>query len=210
MILFVGVRLRTLFILGVVALITAGMAWNYLHEYQKRRVRVLFDPTADTRGEAWHITQSKIAVGSGELFGKGFLQGTQTQLEFLPERTTDFVFCVLAEEWGFLGSIAVLLAFFLLILRILYVAQQAKLLFASLLCVGVAVSLLFHVFVNIGMVIGILPVVGLPLPFFSYGGSALVTNSLALGLVFGVRARTGVFSEVLASSEGTQSRAWSR
>ncbi|MCB0329422.1 MAG: rod shape-determining protein RodA [Bdellovibrionales bacterium] len=195
MVLFVGVRKWVL--IGTSAIGVAGVAaaWNwFLHSYQKRRVLTLFDPESDPHGSGYQIIQSKIAVGSGELFGKGYLEGSQTRLEFIPERTTDFIFCVLAEEWGFIGSVLVISLYFLLFFRILQGVMRVKDYFSALVGVGVVALLFFHTFVNLGMVVGFLPVVGLPLPLFSYGGSSMLTTFFALGLVLAVTAQRSVFS----------------
>ncbi|MDC0358546.1 rod shape-determining protein RodA [Oligoflexia bacterium] len=193
MILFMGIRPRLLVIMAVVALIALIPAWSQLENYQKRRILVLLNPEQDSQGDGWHIIQSKIAVGSGQFMGKGFLKGTQTQLEFLPERTTDFIFSVLAEEAGFVGSLIVLLLYLLFIYKILKVVVKGKDLFSSFVCFGVAVMIFFHTVVNIGMVMGLLPIVGLPLPLLSYGGSSLLSTMFAVGLVLGVRMRRLVF-----------------
>ena len=154
----------------------------------------LFDPEVDVQGSGWHIHQSKIAVGSGQLLGKGFLRGSQTQLEFLPEHTTDFIFSVLAEEWGFVGSGLLLFLYFFLLYRILFVVSRSRDLFAALIAFGVGAQIFFHIFVNIGMVIGLLPVVGLPLPLMSYGGSSVVSTLFSLGLVLGMAMRRAQFA----------------
>lgn len=192
-IIFVGVRPRVL--LGVILTfcVLAYPAWNTLHPYQKRRVMVLLDPEADPQGSGYHITQSKIAVGSGELFGKGFQRGTQTQLEFLPEHTTDFVFSVLAEEWGFVGCTTVIGLFFCLIALMLRVAFRARDTFSCLLVIGITTQIFAHIVINIGMVIGLMPVVGIPLPLVSYGGSSLLSLLFGLGVVQGVNMRRNLF-----------------
>lgn len=192
-ILFLGVRLRTVVSLLASIAALAYPAWHMLHDYQQRRILVLLDPEADPQGSGYHIIQSKIAVGSGSAFGKGFLQGTQTQLEFLPEHTTDFVFSVLAEEWGFVGSLMVILLFFGLIAEMLRIALRSRDLFGCLLTIGFTTQVFANVTINIGMVIGLMPVVGIPLPLFSYGGSALLSLFLALGLVQGVSMRRTAF-----------------
>jgi rod shape determining protein RodA len=160
--------------------------WHVLREYQRQRVCTLLDPTKDPLGKGFHIIQGMIAIGSGGLWGKGYMQGTQTHLEFIPERTTDFIFAAFAEEFGFLGVLALLAAFAFLIYRGLVIALEAPTLFARLL--GGAVTLIFFVyaFVNIGMVSGILPVVGVPLPFISYGGTAMVTLGAGLGILMSI------------------------
>lgn len=194
MLLFVGIRPKTLISMVVGSICLAIPAWSFLHPYQKRRVLSLIDPQADPLGSGYHLAQSKIAVGSGELFGKGFMQGTQTQLQFLPEHHTDFVFSVLAEEWGFVGSLVVLSLYLLLIFLILRVALRSKDLFSVLVSVGVAAMFFFHTFVNIGMVIGVLPVVGITLPLFSYGGSSLLLSLFSLGVVMGISVRRYLFA----------------
>ena len=160
--------------------------WHVLREYQRQRVCTLLDPTKDPLGKGFHIIQGMIAIGSGGLWGKGYMQGTQTHLEFIPERTTDFIFAAFAEEFGFLGVLALLAAFAFLIYRGLVIAMEAPTLFARLL--GGAITLIFFVyaFVNIGMVSGILPVVGVPLPFISYGGTAMVTLGAGLGILMSI------------------------
>lgn len=195
MVLFVGVRLRIIVITLAIAASIAPLVWTKLHGYQQRRILTLINPEADPRGSGYHITQSIIAVGSGELAGKGFMRGTQTQLEFLPEHHTDFIFSVLAEEWGFLGGLTVLSLYLVLIHRVLRVSVRSKDLFASLVAFGVASLFAVHAIVNIGMVIGVLPVVGIPLPLFSYGGSAVLTIMFALGTVLGISMRRLVFSQ---------------
>ncbi|UUM21520.1 rod shape-determining protein RodA [Mycoavidus sp. SF9855] len=157
--------------------------WPLLHDYQKHRVCTLLDPTTDPLGKGFHTIQSVIAIGSGGLFGKGWLKGTQAHLEFIPERHTDFIFAVYAEEFGLAGSIALLLLYLCLIVRGLYVAANGATLFARLLAGSLTLSFFTYTFVNIGMVIGLLPVVGVPLPFMSYGGTALVTLGIAVGLI---------------------------
>lgn len=189
LVLFVGVRRRVL-----VGAILAGAllivpVWRGLHEYQRQRIVSLVNPDLDPRGVGYHINQSKIAVGSGELFGKGFMKGTQSHLRFLPEHTTDFIFSVLAEEWGFVGASLVLFLYFVLFQRMMVLASRCRDLFSSLVIVGVTSVLFFHTVVNTGMVLGILPVVGIPLPLFSYGGSSVIATMFSLGLVVGLSAR---------------------
>jgi len=171
--------------------IVAGIAslpvlWHFMHDYQKQRVLTLLDPQSDPLGAGYHVIQSTIAIGSGGLLGKGFLQGTQARLHFLPEQHTDFIFSVLAEEGGLVAVILLLGVYTVLILRILLIAQRANSRFASMLCIGIASIFTLYITVNIGMVSGLFPVVGLPLPFISYGGSALVTMLAALALVMRV------------------------
>jgi rod shape determining protein RodA len=179
--------------LAIVALIASepticqpGVDWQVLKEYQKTRVCTLLDPTQDPLGKGFHILQGMIAIGSGGLTGKGFMQGTQTHLEFIPERTTDFIFAAFSEEFGLVGTIGLLLAFTFLIFRGLYIAAVAPTLFARLLAGSITLSIFTYVFVNMGMVSGILPVVGIPLPFVSYGGTAMVTLGLAIGMLMSI------------------------
>lgn len=192
-VLFVGVRVRTLLTLVCALCVLAYPAWNSLHQYQQRRIMVLLNPESDPHGSGYHITQSKIAVGSGELFGKGFQRGTQTQLEFLPEHTTDFVFSVLAEEWGFVGCTFLIGLFFCLLALMLRVAYRSRDLFACLLVVGITTQIFAHLVINIGMVVGLMPVVGIPLPLVSYGGSSLLSLLFGLGIVQGVSMRRNLF-----------------
>ncbi|GAB4277261.1 MAG: rod shape-determining protein RodA [Deferrisomatales bacterium] len=188
-VLFQGVRRRLL--LGASALVVgaAPVAWGLLHDYQRQRILTFLDPERDPLGAGYHIIQSKIAVGSGQLIGKGYLGGTQVHLQFLPERHTDFIFSVLAEEWGFVGAAGVLALYGLLILWGLDIAAKARDPFGRLLAVGLTSILFFHVTVNVGMVTGLLPVVGVPLPLFSYGGSSVVTTYVVAGLLLNIRMR---------------------
>ncbi|HMN58361.1 MAG TPA: rod shape-determining protein RodA [Ottowia sp.] len=163
-----------------------GADWVVLHEYQRQRVCTLLDPTRDPLGKGFHILQGMIAIGSGGLWGKGFMQGTQTHLEFIPERTTDFIFAAFAEEFGLAGVAALLLGFTFLIFRGLWIASEAPTVFTRLLAGAITLSFFTYAFVNMGMVSGILPVVGVPLPFISYGGTAMVTLGLALGMLMSI------------------------
>ena len=163
-----------------------GMDWMVLHEYQRQRVCTMLDPTRDPLGKGFHILQGMIAIGSGGLWGKGFMQGTQTHLEFIPERTTDFIFAAYSEEFGLVGNLAVIAGFIFLIVRSLMIAADGPTLFARLLAASLATIFFAYAFVNMGMVSGILPVVGVPLPFISYGGTALVTLGLALGMLMSI------------------------
>ncbi|MBB4842650.1 rod shape determining protein RodA [Paucibacter oligotrophus] len=160
--------------------------WLVLREYQKNRVCTLLDPNKDPLGKGFHIIQGEIAIGSGGIHGKGFMKGTQTHLEFIPERTTDFIFAAFGEEFGLLGALALLAGFTALILRGLMIASEAPTLFSRLMAGAVTLSFFVYVFVNMGMVSGILPVVGVPLPFISYGGTAMVTLGLGLGLLMSI------------------------
>ena len=163
-----------------------GVDWRVLHEYQRQRVCTLLDPTRDPLGKGFHILQGMIAIGSGGVSGKGFMQGTQTHLEFIPERTTDFIFAAFSEEFGLIGNLALLAGFTFLILRGLLIAADGPTLFARLLAAALTTIFFTYAFVNMGMVSGILPVVGVPLPFISYGGTAMVTLGLALGMMLSV------------------------
>ena len=163
-----------------------GVRWPILREYQQQRVCTLLNPMRDPLGKGFHILQGMIAIGSGGLWGKGFMRGTQTHLEFIPERTTDFIFAAFAEEFGLLGNVVLLLTFLFLIYRILWIAAHARGLFERLLAASIGMTFFTYAFVNMGMVSGILPVVGVPLPFISYGGTAMITLGLALGIVFSI------------------------
>ena len=162
------------------------MDWRVLHEYQRQRICTLLDPTRDPLGKGFHILQGMIAIGSGGMYGKGFMQGTQTHLEFIPERTTDFIFAAFSEEFGLAGNLALIVGFTFLILRGLMIAADAPTLFARLLAAALTTIFFTYAFVNMGMVSGILPVVGVPLPFISYGGTAMVTLGLALGMLMSI------------------------
>jgi rod shape determining protein RodA len=163
-----------------------GVDWPLLHGYQQQRVCTLLDPTRDPLGKGFHIIQGLIAIGSGGFWGKGFMAGTQTHLEFIPERTTDFIFAAYGEEFGLVGTLGLIVAFGFLILRGLAVALDASTLFARLLAGAITMIFFTYAFVNMGMVSGILPVVGVPLPFISYGGTAMVTLGLALGMLLSI------------------------
>jgi rod shape determining protein RodA len=160
--------------------------WPLMRDYQKNRVCTLLDPTTDPLGKGFHIIQGMIAIGSGGVDGKGFMKGTQTHLEFIPERTTDFIFAAFAEEFGLLGCAGLLLAFTFLILRGLMIAAEAPTVFTRLLAGGITLSFFTYAFVNMGMVSGVLPVVGIPLPFVSYGGTAMVSLGLGLGILMSI------------------------
>jgi rod shape determining protein RodA len=178
---------------AITALVMSGDAicqpdvvWPMLRDYQKNRVCTLMDPTTDPLGKGFHIIQGMIAIGSGGVFGKGFMMGTQTHLEFIPERTTDFIFAAFSEEFGLIGCIGLILSFTFLILRGLVIAAEAPNVFTRLLAGAVTMSFFTYAFVNMGMVSGILPVVGVPLPFISYGGTAMVTLGLGLGILMSI------------------------
>ena len=183
---FAGIGWKVLAGLGVLGLASLAPLWGMLHDYQRRRILTLFDPTQDPLGAGYHTIQSTIAVGSGGITGKGWLHGTQTHLEFIPERHTDFIFAVFSEEFGLLGNIALITLYALLIARGLMIAANAATLFARLLAASVTLMFFTYAFVNMGMVSGILPVVGVPLPFISYGGTALLTLFVGIGILMSV------------------------
>lgn len=160
--------------------------WHFMHDYQRQRVLIFLNPEQDPLGSGYHIIQSKIAIGSGGLLGKGWLEGTQAHLQFLPEHTTDFIFALCAEEFGFLGCVLLLLLALSIVARCLYISLQAQDTFARLLAGGLSLSFFSGIFVNIGMVTGILPVVGLPLPLISYGGTTLVTVMAGFGVIMSI------------------------
>jgi rod shape determining protein RodA len=163
-----------------------GVRWPILREYQQHRICTLLDPTRDPLGKGFHILQGMIAIGSGGLAGKGFMQGTQTHLEFIPERTTDFIFAAFSEEFGLAGVLALLGGFTFLVWRGLAIAAEAPNIFTRLLAAAVTMGFFTYAFVNMGMVSGILPVVGVPLPFVSYGGTAMVMLGLGLGMLMAI------------------------
>lgn len=193
MFLMLGIKRKTLLTLGGLFIAGLPFLWLGLKEYQRQRVLTFLDPARDPLGSGYHAIQSKIAVGSGGLIGKGFLQGTQSQLKFLPEHHTDFIFSVVAEEWGFLGSGVLIFLYMLLITKIITVGLKAKDRFGAFLCFGIAAYFTLHVFINISMNIGIFPVVGVPLPFISYGGSFMIINLICIGIVLNVAWRRFIF-----------------
>jgi rod shape determining protein RodA len=179
-----------LVIIGLISLPFLGnIFWERLKDYQKNRLVAFLEPGVDPAGIGYHINQSKITVGSGKFLGKGYLKGTQGPFRFLPEKHTDFIFAAFAEEWGFLGSLVLLFLYVVLILRGLDTARNARDDFGRFLAVGITLMFLTYFFVNIGMTLGIMPVVGIPLPFMSYGGTALLSNLLSVGLLINIRTR---------------------
>jgi rod shape determining protein RodA len=182
-------RLWPLVSIGSIGLALLPVLWDHMHAYQKQRWLTFLDPSADPTGAGWHTQQSIFAVGSGQLTGKGYLNATQNQFSFLPEHWTDFPFSVWAEEWGFIGAAVLLALFVALILWILHLALSARDEFGSMICVGVAAMLFWQLVINVGMVLGLAPVVGVPLPLVSYGGSSLMATFLGLGLVSSVAMR---------------------
>jgi rod shape determining protein RodA len=183
---FAGLPWRVMAGATIAALASLPLLWSVMHDYQRQRVMMLLDPTSDPLGKGFHIIQSTIAVGSGGVWGKGWMDGTQAHLEFVPERTTDFVLAVYAEEFGLAGNLVLLLVYLLIIGRGLMIAANGATLFARLLAGAITLIFFTYAFVNIGMVIGVLPVVGVPLPLMSYGGTAMVTLGLGLGLLMSV------------------------
>jgi rod shape determining protein RodA len=186
-------------IAAVAAWLFAHLRWGVkmwpLQPHQIQRLEVFVDPTKDPLDSGYHVLQSKISIGSGGLFGRGLYHGTQNQLGFLPEQHTDFIFSVIGEELGFRGGVAVLLLFLALLWRVMAIAANAKDRYGTLICTGVAAMIGFHVLENVGMTIGVMPVTGIPLPMISYGGSALMANMIAIGLVLnvGMRRHTIIF-----------------
>lgn len=189
MILVTGLERRAILIVSAVLLAAAPFGWTMLKGYQKKRLLTLLDPTSDPLGAGYHIIQSKIAIGSGGFIGKGLMQGTQGRLNFLPAQHTDFIFSVLAEELGFVGAMVLLVLFLGFLLKGIEVAFQAKDRFGALTAVGLTLMLAFYTSFNIGMTLGLLPVVGIPLPLVSYGGSSLVATMLAVGLLLNIKMR---------------------
>ena len=189
-----GVSWRLLISFLVVCASAAPVLWYFMHDYQRRRVMTLFNPESDPLGAGYHIIQSKIAIGSGGLHGRGWLQGTQSHLEFLPERSTDFIFAVIAEEFGLVGLIALITVYLLITARGLYIAAQAQVSYMKLLAGSIAITFLVYVFVNVGMVTGLLPVVGVPLPLISYGGTSMVTLLAGFGILMSIHTHRRMMS----------------
>jgi rod shape determining protein RodA len=194
-ILFVKIELTSLLCLTAGGMISSGMAWFFLRGYQKQRILTFLDPQGDPLGAGYHIIQSKIAVGSGLLLGKGFLKGTQNALSFIPEQHTDFIFSVLAEEWGFLGSVTVILLYLILIIWGLSVGARSKDPFGTVLAVGLTSMIFWQTFVNVGMVLALLPVVGVPLPLISYGGSSVLATMISIGILLNISMRRFLFKD---------------
>jgi rod shape determining protein RodA len=182
-----GVRWKIFFILALLASAMAPLLWKFaLHDYQRGRILTLLDPESDPLGSGYHIIQSKIAIGSGGVYGKGWLNGTQSQLEFLPERQTDFIFSVFGEEFGLFGSLFLILLYLLIIYRGLFIAAVSQDNFGRLLAGALSLTFFVYLFVNTGMVTGLLPVVGVPLPLVSYGGTSMVTLMAGFGMIMAV------------------------
>ncbi|OGW12438.1 MAG: rod shape-determining protein RodA [Nitrospinae bacterium RIFCSPLOWO2_12_FULL_45_22] len=184
-----GINNRSLLILMLIGITLLPFGWHHLKDYQKSRILILLNPNTDTLGAGYHSLQSKIGVGSGGLLGKGFLAGTQSRLNFLPEKYTDFIFSVIGEELGFIGTTTLIILYLFLILRTFEVAIKAPDKLGTLIAAGVSGMFGLHIFFNIGMAIGLLPIVGLPLPFMSYGGSSMLTNLMGIGLLLNIRMR---------------------
>jgi rod shape determining protein RodA len=182
-----GLRWLHLFAVGALGTALLPVVWHFLHDYQRDRVLMFLNPEADPLGRGYHIIQSKIAIGSGGFYGKGWLHGSQAQLEFLPEKSTDFIFAVVAEEFGLLGCLGLLGIYLFIIGRCLYIVTQAQDFYARLLSGALTVTFFVYVFVNVGMVVGILPVVGVPLPLVSYGGTSMVTLLAGFGILMSIQ-----------------------
>ncbi len=193
MTLFCGIGRRTLLLLVTAGAVSIPLVWSLLKNYQKQRILTFLNPERDPLGTGYHIIQSKIAIGSGSVSGKGFLAGTQNALSFLPEQHTDFIFSVLAEEWGFMGASLVVILFLLVLLWGLNIAHKCRDPFGILLVVGVVAIIFWEMFINIGMVMGLMPVVGVTLPLISYGGSSTLTIMIAIGLLLNVSMRRFMF-----------------
>jgi len=181
-----GLPWRVIIAIAIAGLTSAPFLWSALHDYQRQRILTLIDPTADPLGSGYHTIQSTIAVGSGGVLGKGWMNGTQTHLDFIPERTTDFIFAVYAEEFGLLGNAVLLVLFLFVIARAMVITANAPTLFARLLAGAITMTFFTYAFVNMGMVSGILPVVGVPLPLISYGGTSLVSICLGFGILMSI------------------------
>lgn len=189
-----NLKIKTLIMLTLAALIGAPLAYQFLlHDYQRTRVKTFINPQSDPLGEGYHTIQSMISTGSGQLFGKGYLKGSQSKLEFLPEHHTDFIFSVFAEEWGFAGSFVVMGLYIVLVFLGIDVVRKSKDKFGAVLAMGCLSIILWQLIVNAGMELGLLPVVGVTLPFFSYGGSSVITTMIAVGILLSVSARRHIF-----------------
>ena len=192
---FLKVRRSVLLALGGFLALAMPFVWHFLKAYQKQRIMTFLNPEKDPLGAGYHIIQSKIAVGSGQFWGKGFLKGTQSQLRFLPEQHTDFAFSVFAEEWGFAGSAVMLILFLALFVFGLQIVKRSQDRFGALLALGLLALIFWQMIINISMVTGLMPVVGIPLPFISYGGSSLVTIFVAVGFLLNISMRRFLFQE---------------
>ncbi len=184
-----GLRVRVMLALVALGAVGAWFGWSFMHDYQRKRVLTFLDPQTDPLGAGYHIIQSQIAIGSGGVFGKGWMNGSQAQLEFLPERSTDFIFAVIGEEFGLLGLLVLLVLYVFVVSRAVYLATQTQDTFARLLAGSIALTFFVYVFINAGMVTGLLPVVGVPLPLVSYGGSSVVTLLAGFGILMALYSR---------------------
>ena len=193
MILMAGLRLRSFIYLVGAGLALLPLAWHFLKPYQRGRILTFLDPSRDPLGSGYHVIQSQIAIGSGRLFGKGFLGGTQNRLDFLPAQHTDFIFAVFSEEWGWFGCFILLLLYFVLLAYCLRIIQRGKDRLGGLLVFGMVAIIFWHVVINVAMVSGLMPVVGVPLPLVSYGGSALASMMFAIGVIMNVSMRRYIF-----------------
>jgi rod shape determining protein RodA len=192
---FSGISWKMVFSCGSLLALCLPALWFFMRDYQKQRILVLLDPQRDPLGSGYQIIQSKIAIGSGGLYGKGWLNGTQSHLEFLPERTTDFIFAVFSEEFGLVGCLVLIMLYLYIIIRGLYISVQAQNTFSRLLAGSLTMTLFVYVFVNIGMVTGILPVVGIPLPLVSYGGTSLVTLMASFGILMSIHTHRNLLAK---------------
>ena len=191
-----GIRMRIVLLISIALSFAAPLLWHVMHDYQKKRIITLLNPEHDPLGAGYHIIQSKIAIGSGGAFGKGWLTGSQSHLNFLPEHATDFIFAVSGEELGFIGGLIIIILVVLISLRSLSIARHAQTCFTRLLAASLAMIFFFSAFVNIGMVMGILPVVGIPLPLVSYGGSAMVTFLASFGILMSISSHRILFNSI--------------
>ena len=189
-----GISLKIIFSIGVMIALCGPLLWHFMHDYQRQRIYTLINPESDPLGAGYHIIQSKIAIGSGGTFGKGWLNGSQSHLNFLPEHATDFIFAVSGEELGFLGSSVLIVLMVLITLRGLQIAREAQTTYTRLLASSLTMTFFFSAFVNIGMVMGILPVVGIPLPLISYGGTAMVTFLAGFGILMSISSHRILFT----------------
>jgi len=196
-ILLAGLQFRYIFGVGALVLGSIPVLWTFMHDYQRQRVLTFLDPQSDPLGSGYHTIQSQIALGSGGVFGKGYMNGSQAQLEFLPERSTDFIFAVIGEEWGLIGLTTLLLLYLFVIGRGLYMAATAQDTFGRLVAGSLSATFFVYVFVNAGMVTGLLPVVGVPLPLVSYGGTSMVTLMAGFGILMAVHSRRSLRSREL-------------
>src|SRR5574344_857160 len=187
------------YVFGIItfSLIASAGARKILKPYQIQRLIVFLDPSSDPLGSGWNIIQSKVAIGSGSLFGRGFMQGTQSHYRFLPQQSTDFIFSILGEEFGFVGGLLVFILFLIILIRIIYIIRQTSNVYGYYISSGILGMFFFHFIVNVGMVMGIMPITGIPLPFLSYGGSALITNMIAIGLLLSINSRKLDFTAAL-------------